>query len=95
MSTQAHSDVELEELFGAEIPCGGNSPANLPCGRVATLRTRGHGCPLPPAAFKCTDCWMVWYRRISEKIARFGHVDCRHCRQRFYDIDAFSRYEAI
>lgn len=87
--------ADLEELLDAELPCGGHHGSG-PCGRSAVLHSRGHGCQPPTAAFfKCTECWMVWYRIEANRLDWCGQIRCRECEQVFYDIDSFSHYRPI
>ena len=64
MSTAVLPAVDLERLFGLELPCGGNrTPKSRPCPYSAAAEWEStHVCgPRTPTAFKCNACYREWY----------------------------------
>lgn len=82
MTTATETDVvsvsDLEELFGLEIPCGGNiSPRTRPCPDAAAAVVRNsHRCRINPSDFKCLKCYTEW---LSAGAYSAGWCTCSRC----------------
>ncbi len=62
-SVDARQVADLEELFGREIPCGGNRLTGpCPDSAAAVWRRMDHGCGRnhTPQSFKCDSCFRSW-----------------------------------
>jgi hypothetical protein len=100
-ATCTESVTDLEELFAAEIPCGGvmDATCRRDCDKPAALLGHGHGCPgVPerrPADFKCISCWEVWFASVASALAQRGGIYCIHCRHIFTSVEDFSDYRPI
>jgi hypothetical protein len=70
--------------YGLALPCQWKEP--VPCEREAEWFANQHGCI---RAELCEEHLFFAYRDVAQRIAEWGSVRCRRCKQDFATPDAF------